>query len=274
MTRAKILGVTCLLPLAVGWTALAPDQKLQLQGRVVAEKGPVPQYPVAIWPERGLPLYALTDSDGMYSVSGLDPGNYVVRSVPNPYRNITVVADGRRALDLSLPFRPLTGVSFGRLPADLKGFLERSKAVDAPGNSGAQLFRQLPAKKRAALLNTYAMASRFAVGATTLYSFFTGAEYIDDRLVVDVNPSLFEQIQSAADKGTIWKHAGKPHLPDRYRGCTNLRSYHSIATFPTLHLTFMTCNAAGGVIMDVHFHKERLPIRDGAPGAYASLESV
>ncbi len=169
----------------------------------------------------------------------IDPPSYLPVS-----QFLNVPASGSPLIEIPFPVDPdkVTGVkfpAFNKLPADVRGLLERSTAVlSFEGKSGKELYDDLDNLRKAGLLNIAAKAAVTPLVDETTVLPFIGeiSELRGDRFFARVPKSLREEVKNSAAAGLFDSVSGLLHHPPE--GFSSAGSFKTPDTFGNLQLSF------------------------------------
>lgn len=185
-------------------------------------------------------------------VSDVNPGqHYIVSGFPHRHRPVghivQVPIDGAAKLDMHFPLHPDHGQpsfrAYAALDADLCAVLERS-ALEGTAAAGAALYDGLQDIERAGLLNLFCKMRGFGFSEKrTIWSAVTGVYRVrPDRIFVDVDVTLRDQVKTAEADGRFREVSGRLHTPPP--GFRSAGSFKTDERYGNLQLSFFASEAA------------------------------
>lgn len=175
---------------------------------------------------------------GLYRMS-IDIPSYMpvsrflnVPASATPLTEIAMAIDPADVTEVKFP-------AYGRLPADLRGLIERSKAVlGFEGKSGKALYESLDSVRKAGMINIAAKANvtPLADDSTVLPRLEELHELRGDRFFVTVAKELREEVKHSAAAGLFHSVSGFLHHPPD--GFTPAGSFKTPDNYGNLQLSF------------------------------------
>lgn len=185
-------------------------------------------------------------------VSGLNPGqHYVVSGFPHRHRPVghivQIPIDGPAKVEMHFPLHPdhsqPSFKPYAALDSILRTVLEQS-AVEGSAASGAALYDGLQDIERAGLLNLFCKMQGFGFDAQrTIWSAVTGLYRVrPDRIFVDVDVALRDQVKTAEADGRFREVSGRLHTPPP--GFRSAGSFKTDERYGNLQLSFFASEDA------------------------------